>query len=30
MEENIIGFHIAMHDIVLVEDLEGLKKFLKN
>ena len=30
MEEYVIGFHVPVHDIVLVENLEGLEKFLED
>ena len=30
MEENIIRFHIPVHNVVFVEDLESLKKLLED
>jgi hypothetical protein len=29
MKENIVGLHIAVHDVVLVEHLEGFKQLLE-
>ena len=30
MEEYVIGFHVPVHDVVLVQNLEGLQKFLED
>lgn len=30
MEEDVIGFEISMHDVVLVEDLEGFKELFED
>jgi hypothetical protein len=30
MEEDVVGLHVAVHDVVLVEDLEGLKQLFED
>jgi hypothetical protein len=30
MEENIIGLHVPVHDVVLVENLEGIEQLLED
>lgn len=30
VEEDVVGLHVAVHDVVLVEDLEGLKHLLED
>jgi hypothetical protein len=29
MEEDVIGFEVAMHDVAFVEDFEGLEELLE-
>lgn len=30
MEEDIIGLHVSVHDVVLVKDLEGLEELFED